>query len=269
MVRPINIGHIKFSDVIWVNDGIEVVVSKEKTKQAGTDSRYRRHLYYNLKEPFVCPIFSLAFMLVCRSFRAGEAVVEIFLGARSEERFNHAIDSCLKHAVSAEEEQQLGAAKDLIGGYSGRKASASFAASIPGGPSHASWMNRGGWSMGVTDRYVHMTEGGGDEFLGRVLALLSMFDGKQFASLPARFLRKDVQKLMQDKVFPVIFEFYDSLPTNFHAVVPFLVARLVYSWDWIEQTFPRDHPIFASRLVRTGTLQIFATTDHSDRLRRV
>lgn len=254
MVRPINVGHLKFSDIQWVYDCLEIITSVEKTKQGGTNDFYKRHVYYNLEDPFLCPIFTLAILLVCRSFRPSDQMRDVFIGGRSEERFNDAIQSCIQNTLSEEERVHLGAALDFMGGYMSRKGCSSFVASMPGGPTYASWMLRAGWSMGVQGRYVHMVEGGGDEFLGRVLTMVSLFDGKKFSSLPARFHRADVQKLYDDKVLPTVFEFYDELPATFRPVLPMLLARLMHSWDWIEATLPQNHPIHGSRLVRSGAL---------------
>jgi hypothetical protein len=254
MVRPINVGHLKFSDISWVHDCMEVLTSVEKTKQAGTNEFYRRHVYYNLDECLLCPVFTLALLVFCRSFRPSDFAKEMFLGQRSEERFNSAIKSCIDKALNDEERLHLGAAVEYLGGYMSRKGCTSFVASMPGGPTYASWMLRAGWAMGVQGRYVHMVEGGGDEFLGRVLTMVSLFDGQKFAALPARFKRSDVAKLFEEDCMPTVLEMYAELPPTFKPVVPFLLARLVYSWEWVQSNLPEGHPIFASRLVTSGVI---------------
>jgi hypothetical protein len=254
MVRPINVGHLKFSDISWVHDCMEVITSIEKTKQTGTNEFYRRHVYYNLDDCLLCPVFTLALLVICRSFRPSDVAKEIFLGDRSEQRFNSAIKSCIEKALTDEERLHLGAAVEYLGGYMSRKGCTSFVASMPGGPTYASWMLRAGWAMGVQGRYVHMVEGGGDEFLGRVLTMVSLFDGQKFAALPARFKRSDVAKMFEEECMPTVLEMYEELPATFKPVVPFLLARLVYSWEWVERNLPESHPIFSSRLVTSGVI---------------
>lgn len=53
---------------------------------------------------------------------------------------------------------------------------------------------------------------------------------------------------------PTILEMYEELPATFKPVVPFLLARLVYSWEWVERNLPESHPIFSSRLVTSGVI---------------
>jgi len=84
--------------------------------------------------------------------------------------------------------------------------------------------------------------------------MVSLFDGQKFAALPARFKRSDVAKMFEEECMPTVLEMYEELPATFKPVVPFLLARLVYSWEWVERNLPESHPIFSSRLVTSGVI---------------
>ena len=96
-----------------------------------------------------------------------------------------------------------------LGLHSIRKGVATHIASLPGGPPPAAVCLCGGWSMGqVKDIYFHQTQGG-DEFVGRCVALLNMMNG-DFAVSPA-FFEDDVDPILIESAVHDVFPQFRSI----------------------------------------------------------
>ena len=118
---------------------------------------------------------------------------------------------------------------DDVGTHSFRKGVATFCSGFIGGPSVIAIFLRAGWSLGqVQDRYIQFCEGG-DQLAGRIAAGLNYNTGADFAVLPPHFSGH----ALTPEEWLIILPYYESYPVNFQAVLPFLLASLVYHWDWI------------------------------------
>lgn len=114
------------------------------------------------------------------------------------------------------------------------------------GPSGLQIKQRAGHSLGkINDAYV-LSRGAGDAFCGRCLRFTSL-QSEEFARLPPHFkqLRTgDVDLLNIRSLFPEIYHANSGYTTQFKELVPFLYARIVYSWDYIKSKLHPRHKLF-------------------------
>ena len=70
MVRPINVGTLKFSDIQWGYDCLEIITSVEKTKQSGTNDFYKRHVCVQFGGPVHVSNFHVSNIACLQKFQA-------------------------------------------------------------------------------------------------------------------------------------------------------------------------------------------------------
>jgi hypothetical protein len=135
---------------------------------------------------------------------------------------------------------------------------ATFVAGFLGGPSIVSIFLRAGWSLGVQDRYLFMTDGG-DQFCGRIGSGLNFHAGAQFAVLPPRFA---TDQILSEANWQRICPGYRNHPETFRACLPYFLASIVYHYDWLTAknslgrliNISGEHKFWTSRLYNSDMI---------------
>lgn len=180
-----NTAMIKMADIEWSKpiDCFQTYFSHSKTDQTGEISWYPRHLFSNPYDVLVCPVTAISnYFTTC--FNCTSCPNYLFPGKSQEIRFSRILRRMLEqHQV---ELQNDGVLLREIGTHSICKGGATYLTSLPGGPSIAFVLLRGGWSMGhVRDRYCHYLDSG-DQYVGWCLSLLPI-STVEFACSPPYF----------------------------------------------------------------------------------
>jgi hypothetical protein len=151
-----------------------------------------------------------------------------------------------------------------FGTHSFRKGVASYCAGYIGGPSIIAIFLRAGWSLGqVQDRYLTYSDGG-DQLCGRVAAGLDINAGSKFAVLPPHLLDSNV---LSESEWQMIVPGYNEYDKGFQGCIPFLLASIVYHYDWLTaknddgsfRNISSNHPIHHSRLFTSGIVTRLST----------
>jgi hypothetical protein len=133
---------------------------------------------------------------------------------------------------------------DDIGTHSMRKGSATFASSgSTACPSSSAIHLRAGWTLGgVQDTYLRY-ECAGDMHVGRTVSGLPL-DSPEFAILPPMFVSQSEDLTnMIDACLP-------HLPLGLTMVAEFGIASIIYHAQFLRDTLPIEHRIFATPLFR-------------------
>lgn len=245
MARAASVGGIMLSHIGWQDDHMMIATPKTKTDQTG-ESSYPKSIFANPCHPEICPVLSVAVVLLCRPFLPNNPA--LFAGKDNEDRFSGALSSTLK-SLSEADASLLGASKTDIGTHSARKGAPSYVLSLPAGPSTVATYLRAGWSVGTTqDRYIFSGEGG-DQLCGRAVCGLSIHD-TDFASLPPHF----PPEVLTTVEWRIIFPGYEIFPQCFRQCLPFLLASVVFHVEFLRKSLPSTHPVFQSTLFSSGLM---------------
>jgi hypothetical protein len=175
----LRLGHLQ-----WQDDSLVVYFAHQKNDQQGKRTAFRRHLFCNPFNKYVCPVFALSLWLASNkemTMLGGP----LFPGSNQQLRFK------LLFCLFLNEQSQLvhacGCDPDLLGVHYFRKGALTFLYSgSTVGPTSGAIHQRAGWSQGkVNDTYI-LFERAGDQFIGRILAGLNIHQ-HTFAVLPPRF----------------------------------------------------------------------------------
>ena len=247
MARAANTFDVCHNHMEWVEDALCIYFAQMKNDQMGERPRDPRHIYANPLCPEICPILALAIYWSCFDFIAGE--INLFPGSNQYERFRKILARVVLLDQVAEELERRSIVPEDIGTHSMRKGASSFCASgSTSCPSSTAVHLRAGWSLGgVQDTYLRY-EGAGDMYVGRTVSGLPI-DSPDFCLLPPHFKGADTQLIRRalGLVFP-------NIPGRLNAIGEFAMASLVYHRQYLLDTLPQSHPLFASVLFRTSEL---------------
>ena len=238
MCRSSNVVHLCFNHLRWSGDSLQVYFAHSKTDQTGTHIRYPRHIYANALNPPVCPILSLAVYFSC--FPVVEAQIKLFAGSSQYNRFSNLLNNRVERLQSTHSEfENLD-----IGTHSFRKGAKTYCASGSTiGPSSASILLRGGWTLGGSqDAYTEYQEAG-DKYVGRYLSGLPTHN-HEFAFLPPEFSSDIPNGLLTS----ALSRQFSILHTLHRQLAEYLLASLVYHSTYILANFDRNHAIRSTPL---------------------
>lgn len=251
--RSCSVADLRTHHFSWENDSLVIDFSKQKGDQTG-EHIAPKHIYANPYTPSVCPMLALALHMFSCAFRPdNDDESRVFLGTPYDV-FSKWLPTAL---TIMEKAAVLGYAIGDFGTHSFRKGIATFCSGLIGGPSVIAIFIRAGWSLGqVQDRYISAAEGG-DQLCGRVACGLDFNGGSTFSVLPPHFDRMDI---LTAEEWAEIVPMYAEYPVGFQACLPFLLASLVFHWDWINErdsdgelkNICAEHPIFLTRVVTSG-----------------
>ena len=249
--RSINVADLRMTHLSWSNDALIVTLNRHKADQTG-EHISPKHLYANPYKPAICPILALGIHMLSYSFRpVGDDATKIFL----RDPYNSFV-KWLEFALGKVSE--LAYEVKEFGSHSFRKGVATYCSGFLGGPSVVAIFIRAGWSLGqVQDRYIGFTEGA-DQLCGRVAAGLDFNESRKFAVLPPCF--RNQEHILTEDEWESIAPGYKSFPNGFKTVMPFLLASVVYHWEWLTErneagqlkNMSHNHPFFSSDLFKSG-----------------
>eukprot|EP00834_Sanchytrium_tribonematis_P004470 NODE_222_length_12365_cov_0.759009.p1 type:complete len:633 gc:universal NODE_222_length_12365_cov_0.759009:6404-4506(-) len=240
MCRSANAVRLCFNHMHWQDDALQVFFCHSKTDQTGENIRYPRHVYCNPLAPSMCPILSLAVYLASFSIVPGQT--QLFQGASQYNRFSNILLTEIDRLKPLNSEF---AAVD-IGSHSFRKGAKTYCSSgSTVGPSETAIKLRGGWLLGGTqDTYTDYQEAG-DRYVGRFLCGLPSHN-EHFATLPPEFSRNTPVELLRESIEMT---FINLNPVHLH-MAEFLLANLVYHYNYIVANFNPHHLVFQNPLFR-------------------
>jgi hypothetical protein len=148
---------------------------------------------------------------------------------------------------------KMGISPAELGTHSIRKGVATDVGANPGIVDDKAVHRRGGWSQGlIVDTYHCYGDGSQDRVVGRLSAGLLPNDRDTFLSLPPHFRKEDV--ILSERQWNQVLPSYSSFPVNFKAVLPYLLASVVFHRDWLNRTLHANHPFRMSLLMTSGLI---------------
>ena len=100
----------------------------------------------------------------------------------------------------------------------------------------------------VDDKYINI-QAGADKLVGRCVTGLNL-NSLDITILPPLFV--NMEGVNFDSVLP--HGKIKSASPSFKLAIPFLIASVVYHWDWIKENLPPNHKIFFEA-IRHGKLR--------------
>lgn len=257
MCRTTNAASIVYNHISHEGDALKVFIGRHKGDQEGRNG-YSRHVYANPATPEVCPILALGLHIFSDRFirskendKDGKSP-KLFVGASLEENFSDWLKKVAKNPAKGLTVEELGIPPNDVGSHSFRKGVSTLSMSFPGGPSPAAMHIRAGWKLdGNSSKYVFMGEGS-DQFIGRTVSLLNIYDCNEFSTLPPHFHLDEIQ--ISNDNWKTFLHGYDKFGEEFRAALYLIVASLAYHVNWIESNVSTRHPIFSSRIWTSGIL---------------
>jgi len=285
--RPETISEIRLQHVGWRMDGLTIRVPKHKGDEAGDDC-FPHRICANVYQPEVCPILAMAVLFISRystprpnlnefcdlqetqkkkkneeeedegeeeEEEEGEEEREkkkkncakLFEGTNQKHRFSKNLDASVQRLWDVNARLFTGGKKTNqdVGVYSCRKGAQTYVEGFIDGPDPVAIRLRVGHSLGkVPDKYL-FKQPATDAFFARVVCGLPLHDYNKFASLPPRF-KQDPSTCKLQSLFPD----YMQLPLTFRTCIPYFIARIVHSIDFLNASLPTDHPLRLSRVLQ-------------------
>lgn len=188
MARSDSVNSIMLQHIDWRDDSMVITFAKHKGDQTGEGLSNDKHVYANPINPLICPVLTLAVLILTKNRLGLSTTSQLFEGNSSEGRFNKILASVIKDIP---EEVNLGANRKDIGSHSNRKGSSTFVLGLSAAVSAVQVYLRAGWSLGnVQDRYI-FSGAAGDQVVGRAVCGLPINDSN-FAVLPPHFSNDDL-----------------------------------------------------------------------------
>lgn len=232
--------HATYNCIFWNGDHLKIEIPDSKSSEGySTRGAYNENqlcVYANPTKPEICIFVALGIHILCAT-----SFSETLFRQRSlKTTFSTWLDKIDHDGRN-------------IGGHSWRKGSLSFSLLCVGAVAAITSILRGGWVIpGVLPRYIRkLLEG--DQQVGRKVSGLPSHS-IDFTLLPAQF-RPDINLPWSD-VIPN----YERYPYCFQECIPFLVAAVVYHFDYLNEIleFQPNHPLILSPLwTKSGVLKIF------------
>jgi len=249
--RGRNIGKLMFEHLSWQDDALTVRMYVKKQDQEGKDCK-AKHVFANPIKPWICPILALAVYIFTQGPLQPGSKMLIFGNESAEDRFSKWLRGVL--GLFEEPLHAMGIMISTIGTHSFRKGTATWLAGMVDGPTGIQIYLRAGWSLGMQKRYIH--EGGGcDRHVGRAATGLTL-DSEEFGCLPPHFDVRDGAPALSNEEWEIILPGFLLYPESFRVALPFLLASLLYHWDYIIANFAGSHPIRSSRLFTLSASRI-------------
>ncbi len=119
-------------------------------------------------------------------------------------------------------------------------------ASIPGGPPLLAIFLRAGWSLGTIGNIYFHENDGGDQAAGRMSCGLPITT-TEFAALPPRFSPEGLAFITPAMWAELIPSYNRYTQYKFVSVLPYLIASLVFHYDWLDRNLKSNHPLKQSK----------------------
>jgi hypothetical protein len=230
----------------WEGDCL--IVSIAKSKRSYQEDGILNHVYANYLFPYICPVLSLAVHCATNSNILSN-MLPLFHESKSE---NAGFSRLFKQAT-------LSCGLQDLGWHSIRKGALTYGST--GTPDCATWaaiQSRARWKLGadngVVKRYVKF-DPAGDQFIGRLLSGLKVSD-KSFSSLSPHIKSIVSNESLAIVEESVLIAFGTLEHPSIKRVAPFLLANLVYHFDFLENALPQHHRFWKSNAASMSSARI-------------
>lgn len=242
MSRSESVDKLMLNHIDWNGDSLTIEEQGQKADQRG-ENKYTKHIYANPFDPEICPILSLAILVVTTLNIDELTYLQLFAGTNSKDRFGKNLQSILSK-LTVDEMITLGDTIDDIGTQSIRKGSGTYCLGQVAGPNPVAVSLRMGQSLGtIRDKYIF--EGDGlDQLCGRMVSGLP-FNDEKFSVLPPHF-NEEGRSILTHEYFTKILGCYSFIPDSFKRVIPYLFASLIYHEEFLRKHLPSNHSVFQS-----------------------
>jgi hypothetical protein len=242
MARVGNVMLLLVDHIRVLGDHLDIHFAHGKTDQEGNLARIPRAVFANPLKPEVCPVLALALHFLVRV----EHMAYLFDGNHQYDRYIKDLKTVLEDPQLAESLRLNGTDPKNVATHTLRKGSATDAsAASTSGPTDASVESRGGWHQNSGSQHLYMKHNrSADACLGRHLAGLPI-GSEQFSILPPHFLERN------DNVARALDLAFGRSKLR-EGVGEFLLASVVYHYDFLVRTLPSNHEVFASTLFTTS-----------------
>ena len=241
MCRVSNVADLRGAHLSMENDSLLISIVPHKADKEGerTDPK---HCYANPSTPSVCVFTALSvyFSVYGAPTSAGQLIFE---GGSQQDRFVDAIRRALDtHERLKAELERINVTAEDIASHSFRKGARSYCqGGTTGGPSTPSILLRGGWALeGIDKKYVRY-EAAGDQFIGRIVAMLNI-NSPDFAVLPPHF------DVLDDEVMQITNSCFPNAHKSLEPVLVQCLATLTFHRNYLRRTLRETHPLFKSIL---------------------
>lgn len=239
MARSITVSDLLWRNIGWSGDHVTITYERSKTDQEGIN-QIPRAIYANPFNPSICPILALGLKVCSESSTDARSAPRLFHSEHANKLFSAWLCRTLNDG-SESENDFFGVAPNTIGTHSFRKGAATYVCGLTSGPDSDAVKLRMEHSLGGSNDTYIRRDVGQDRVVGRAVVGLDR-NGDCFSILPPHFNAP----VCIDEVIPV--SLLRKLPPTTKAALPYLVASVLYHWDWITQNLSRQHSFFSSTL---------------------
>ena len=237
--RATTVSTLLWNNIGWSEDCLTVMYEKGKTHQDGA-KKIPQHVYANPEDPVICPILALGLKLCCEPFVSEESgALHVFPSSAPDKAFSNWLGKRLE-----KNRKRTGIRFDFspddISTHSFRKGGATYVVGITGGPDSDAVKLRIEHTLGGCDDIYIRREAGADKYVGRAVAGLDA-NSLKFSALPPHFIY--IPENIED-VIPVCT--VKNAGNSLKSAFPFLIASVLYHWEWLVKNLPSHHPFFGS-----------------------
>lgn len=226
----------------WKKDALGGKIPTSKSDQGGKLS-YLKLMYPSLEEPESCVLLCIALHVCSKSrFDAVESFTSIFTAG-----FRGNVDQYLRSFVANLDEtdkvaMQVGSCHSLpITLHTPKRTGAVVLHSYSEAIHWNSCRQRGDHKVDTEDSYLKFPSEQQDGVMGRVLAGLE-FGSHDFNAQAPHFSPEFAANIPFDKLIPA----YAKFPIEMREIFPYLIAIIVWHYDWLRKTLPDDSPVWSS-----------------------
>lgn len=249
MARSNCVFNLLWNNVGWEGDCLTIFYEKGKTNQEG-DNKVPRHIYANPEDPVICPILALG-LKVCSEENITSNTFQIFPSGTADSSFSNWIKSVLSN-LSEDEISLVNVPADRIGTHSLRKGGATYVFGVTDGPDSDTVKMRMEHSLGGTDDRYIFRRAGADKYVGRAVCGLDA-NSHTFSILPPHFSSPtNVAAVIPEGI-------YSRAGNSLKAAFPYLIASVIYHWDWLLENLPESHPFFTSTIYTNNYKRVWGT----------
>ena len=236
MTRCNSVGRLLWNSIGWSGDALTITYEKSKTNQEGINI-VPRHVYANPLNPLICPVLALGVQLCSVSFLSYDRQDKVFNVKSPETSFSRWLSKHCKEIFPS-------GRSSLIGTHSIRKGSATYAMNVTNAPNGDAIKLRMEHLLGGCDDKYIFRGADADRVVGRCVNGLDS-SSAEFATLPPHFATGSVVDL-ERVIAPAV---WNGSTAEFKEAIPFLVASVIFHWDFLMANLHTNHPFRTSRIV--------------------
>jgi hypothetical protein len=243
IARSSTVADLLWNNIGWLGDCMTVLYEKGKTNQDGMN-KVPWHIYANPKDPLICAVLAMGLKLCTETDTFGSRPFKLFPSPTTDNSFSFWIRKTADR-LAQESAVSLSIPAERIGTHSLRKGAATYVNGLNDAPDTDSVKLRMEHRLGGCDfRYI-FRGAGNDMLVGRSVSGMDT-TSVEMGVLPPHFKSHvDVSCVISQAI---ITRATNSLKRAF----PFLVASVIYHWEWLRSNLPENHPFFLSKIYTSG-----------------